>query len=303
MNCINIQRYGNSALLQEFVKACDERLEQDMIEVARRVSRAPRLKLLGLTGPTCSGKTTAANMLTDYLERHGHRVYVISIDDFYYDLEILHRKAEADPDVEIDYDSEDTIDVELLAEKAESLLACQRTELPHFDFKTGKRTAGQVIDPTPDDVFLFEGIQTLYPKVSTILEGEAYQSIYISPASSLQFDKEIFVPNEIRLMRRLVRDFRYRASEPEFTFYLWQSVRENEEKSIFPNVYRCHHFIDSTMPYELGMLKPYLAEVLSRVTKSDNCYDSARRILQRLIEIEPIPSEFITEHSLYKEFI
>ena len=303
MNCINVQRYGNSMLLKEFVKACDARLERDMIEVARCVSRAPKLKLLGLTGPTCSGKTTAAKKLTDYLERHGHRVYVISIDDFYYDLEILHRKAEEDPDVEIDYDSEDTIDVELLAEKTESLLACQRTALPRFDFKTGKRTEGQVIDPIPDDVFLFEGIQTLYPKVSAILEGEAFQSIYISPASSLQFGDELFVPNEIRLMRRLVRDFRYRASEPEFTFYLWQSVRTNEEKSIFPNIHRCHHFIDSTMPYELGMLKPYLAEVLSRVTKSDNCYASAREILQRLTEVELIPSEFMTEHSLYKEFI
>jgi uridine kinase len=303
LNCINVERHGTQALLQEFVKACDARLERDMIEVARSVSRAPKLKLLGLTGPTCSGKTTAANKLTDYLERHGHRVHVISIDDFYYDLDILHRKAEDDPNVEIDYDSEETIDVELLAQKAESLLACQRTELPRFDFKTGKRTIGQVIEPTPDDVFLFEGIQTLYPKVNAILEGEAYQSIYISPASSLQFGNEIFVPNEIRLMRRLVRDFRYRASEPEFTFYLWQSVRTNEEKSIFPNVHRCHHFIDSTMPYELGMLKPYLAEVLSRVTKNDQFYDSACEILRSLSEVEPIPSEFMTKHSLYKEFI
>lgn len=303
MNCINVESHGSPTLLQAFVKECDARLERDMIEVARRVSRAPMLKLLGLTGPTCSGKTTAAKKLTDYLERHGHRVHVISIDDFYYDLEILHRRAEDDPDVEIDYDSEDTIDVELLRQKAESLLACKRTELPRFDFKTGKRMRGQIIDPTPDDVFLFEGIQTLYPKVNAILESDAYQSIYISPASSLRVGDQLFVPNEIRLMRRLVRDFRYRASEPEFTFYLWESVRENEEKSIFPNVHRCHHFIDSTMPYELGMLKPYLFEVLSHVTKTDQCYQSACEILQRISDVEEIPSEFMTEHSLYKEFI
>ena len=303
LKCINVEYLTSPALQCAFVEECDARLERDMIEVARQVSRTPELRLLGLTGPTCSGKTTAANKLTDYLERHGHRVYVISIDDFYYDLEILHKKAEMSPDVEIDYDSEDTIDVELLAEKAESLLACKRTEMPHFDFKTGRRTAGHIIEPLPQDVFLFEGIQTLYPKVNSFLERGAYQSIYICPSTSLRVKDEVFEPNEIRLMRRLVRDFRYRASEPEFTFYLWQSVRENEEKSIFPNAFRCHYFIDSTMPYELGMLKPYLCDILGRVSKNGQFYGRAQEILHTLSEVETIPSEFMTENSLYKEFI
>ena len=304
MNCIKIERQGSLEKQRAFVEREDARLEKEMLEVARRVSRAPKLKLLGLTGPTCSGKTTAANKLTDYLERHGHRVHVISIDDFYYDIEILHQKADADPDVEIDYDSEDTIDVSLLAEKAESLLSCKTTEMPKFDFKTGKRTQGQTITPTSSEVFLFEGIQTLYPKVNAILESDAYQSIYISPASALSVDGTVFEPNEIRLMRRLVRDFRYRASEPTFTFYLWQSVRANEEKSIFPNANRCHHFIDSTMPYELGMLKTYLEELLLRVTKQDgSSYQSAQDILHKLAVVEEIPSAYMTAHSLYKEFI
>ena len=304
MKCIKIERQGSFDKQRVFVEQEDARLEKDMLEVARRVSRAPKLKLLGLTGPTCSGKTTAANKLTDYLERHGHRVHVISIDDFYYDIEILHQKADADPDVEIDYDSEDTIDVDLLAEKAKSLLSCKTTKMPRFDFKTGKRTQGKIISPTPSDVFLFEGIQTLYPKVNAILECDAYQSIYISPASALSVEGMVFEPNEIRLMRRLVRDFRYRASEPTFTFYLWQSVRANEEKSIFPNASRCHHFIDSTMPYELGMLKPYLTDLLGRVTKRDgSAFDSAQAILQKLAGVEEIPSEYMTAHSLYKEFI
>ena len=274
-----------------------------MIEVARQISRIPDLRLLGLTGPTCSGKTTAANKLTDYLERHGRRVHVISVDDFYYDIEILHRKAELDPDVEIDYDSEETINVELLEQKAESLIACQPTAMPRFDFKTGKRTEGQTIVPKQSDIFLFEGIQILYPKVNAILESQCYRSIYISPASSLHVAGFDFEPNEIRLMRRLVRDYRYRATTPEFTFYLWESVRANEEKSIFPNAASCHYFIDSTMPYEIGMLKPYLQQILSEVSATEHGYDTSQVILKKLASVEPIASEWMTENSLYKEFI
>jgi len=114
---------------------------------------------------------------------------------------------------------------------------------------------------------------------------------------------ECFAPNEIRLMRRLVRDHRYRASDPAFTLYLWQSVRENEEKNIFPNANACHFYIDSTMPYEIGILKPYLEELLPTVPTASPFYGEAQNLLARLQAILPIPSSYMTENSLYKEFI
>ena len=289
--------------LAAYVAACDADLEARMDTVAERTAIVDGLKLLGLTGPSCAGKTTAAKKLTACLEAHGHRVHVISIDDFYYDKDYLHSRADADPDIEIDYDSEDTIDVTLLREKTASLLAERPTQMPKFDFPTGMRVEGETVIPKKDDVFLFEGIQILYPKVRAILGAAPYRGIYISPATALQVGEHLFEPNDIRLLRRLVRDYRYRASNPSFTFYLWQSVRKNEESNIFPNAHTCHECIDSTMPYEIGMLKPYLENILPLVTPSDPFYQKAQEILAQLSNNPAVPSDLMTQNSLYKEFI
>ena len=303
MNRITVTLPKNESELCTFVKVCDNRFERTLDRVVRAVAKTQNLKLIGLTGPTCAGKTTAANKLTDYLETHGHRVHVISVDDFYYDKEYLNQRAEEDPTIEIDYDSESTIDVELLAEKAESLLDGRETVMPRFDFQSGKRVEGDRICPQAEDIFLFEGIQILYPRVDQILSRESYRSIYICPSSELELDGSVFVPNELRLMRRLVRDYYRRASKPDFTFYLWESVRANEEKSIFPNAHRCHEFIDSTLAYEVGMLKPHLQRILSAITKDSPYYTQSQEILKKIARVRVVPSEYMTPNSLYKEFI
>lgn len=287
----------------QFVQYWDKELLQHMKNTARTVSKIPDLRLIGLTGPTCSGKTTAARILTDYLECHGHRVHVISVDDFFYDTENLERSAEQDRENPIDFDSEDTINSDLFAEKIQSLMAGLPTQMPRFDFKTGKQVEGELLTPDPGDVFLVEGIQVLYPKIDAVLRREAYRSIYICPSSAIEIDGKYFEPNDIRLMRRIVRDFHFRASPPEFTFYLWQSVRANEERSIFPNVGLCDYVIDSTMPYEIGVLKPYLRDIIGKMNPKNSFYSEARQLLSRLDEIEEVSSEHIAQNSLYKEFI
>jgi len=303
MKHYQIDPMQSDASLSALVTEGDSALESRMRAVSRKIATHTDQRLIGLTGPTCSGKTTAAKLFTDYMEAHGHLVHVISVDDFYYDKEYLTRRADADPNIEIDYDSEDTIDVELLADRTESLLACRPTQMPRFDFQSGERVDGGVITPRVGDLFLFEGIQILYPSVREILSGAAYRSIYICPESSISVGGESFLPNEIRLMRRLVRDYRYRASDPAFTLFLWQSVRANEEKSIFPYADVCDDRIDSTMPYEIGMLKPYLEEILPSVAPNDRFYDVAQEILKKIATVQPVPSSLIGKKSLYKEFI
>ena len=288
---------------EAFVRYWDKDLEARMINAARRLSRIEGLRFIGLTGPTCSGKTTAAERLTDYMERHGHRVHVISLDDFYFDKSYLIQRANDDPDIEIDYDSEETIDVDLFAEKLNSLMRGEPTHMPRFDFPSGLRVDGERIDPEPTDVFLVEGIQVLYPKIDAILRRATYRCIYISPESAIEIGGSMYLPNEIRLMRRLVRDYRFRASTPEFTFYLWQSVRANEEKNILPNAANCDLFIDSTMPYEIGMLKPHLEKIFAEMSRKNEYWKSAWEILQRSRTLHEISDSYITENSLYKEFI
>ena len=286
-----------------FVQYWDADLQTHMKNTARTVSKIPNLRFLGLTGPTCSGKTTAAKILTEYLETHGRRVHVISLDDFYYENDYLQRRAANNPDIEIDYDSEETINHELFAEKIASLMENKPTEIPKYDFKCGKQTKGGMIEPEPEDVFLVEGIQVLYPKIDCVLRKAPYRSIYICASSGIEIGGEYFEPNEIRLMRRIVRDYHFRAAPPAFSFYLWQSVRSNEEKSIFPNMHACDYFIDSTMPYEIGMLKPYLEAILAQMPREDRFYQQAARLLQKLKSIQEVDSNLIAENSLYKEFI
>ncbi len=290
--------------LQNYVADCDRRLDEEIENAMQCIESLKDLRLFGLTGPTCAGKTTAARKITSHLEAQGLRVHVVSIDDFYFDKDYLKKRADADPDIEIDYDSEDTIDVSLLAQQTENLLACRETFLPKFDFRSGKRIGGETLIPHAEDVFLFEGIQILYPRVNAILnQSKSYKSIYICPLSALQVGELCFEPNEIRLMRRLVRDYLHRSTLPAFTFYLWQSVRANEEKSIFPYVHACDAQIDSTMPYEIGMLKVYLEPLLASIPQEDPSTPEARRILEKIRDVRPISQLYMTENSLYKEFI
>ncbi len=295
---------NHEADLRSFVRRCDEDFENRTVAALKALHAESIPRLLGLTGPTCAGKTTAAKKITDMLKENGTRVHVISIDDFYYDKEYLHQRVANDPNVEIDYDSESTIDTALLESCTNDLLAGQKTQLPRFDFLSGKRVKGELVCPRVDDILLFEGIQILYPSVNAILnQNQTYRILFICPTSSIVIGENEFLPNEIRFCRRLVRDYLHRGTSPEFTAYLWQSVRENEEKNIFPYVSNCHATIDSTMPYEMGMLKPYLEPLLRQIPSSDAFYQKACELLESLQHVEPISADYRTQNSLYKEFI
>ncbi len=300
-NCCLVGKFQNEEEKKAFVALCDRDFERRIKAVCLEIAEKEDLRFIGLTGPTCSGKTTTARLLTEVLAEKGHRVHVISLDDFYYDKEIL--LARTPEGGEIDYDSEETIDLSLLEKKVVSLLAERPTVLPRFDFHSGHRVDRPVLTPEKGDVFLFEGIQLLYPGVQRILSGVPYVSIYIKPHTSIRIGSETFEPEELRLLRRLVRDVRHRSAAPDFTLTLWTSVRSNEDKSIFPYVGACHYVIDSTMPYEVGMLKPYLEATLPSVPKDHPKRAEAEAILASLAHVEPISSDYMLPNSLYKEFI
>ncbi|MDY3863187.1 MAG: hypothetical protein SOZ51_03700 [Eubacteriales bacterium] len=288
--------------LAELVRAGDAAFEADLEALAGEILTDGSIRLLGLTGPTCSGKTTAAAMLTRALEAEGRAVHVISIDDFYFGKEILLRTSREKGRTEPDYDSPDTIDVELMRAAVRSLLSGRETRMPRFNFRTGQRESGELLRPRAGDLFLFEGIQILYPQVDALLRQEGYYSFCVCPQSAIAAGGEVFLPNEIRLMRRLVRDVIYRAAAPSFTFFLWNSVRENEEKNIFPYIGTCNRTVDSTMPYEIGLLKPYLERYLTGEWVGD-FWQEADGILARLADVQPVPDGLIQPDSLYKEFI
>ena len=288
--------FENEAEKQKFVLECERDFEKLLDDSLSKIWEIDGLKAIGLSGPTCSGKTTAAKKLIDDLSAHGRKVHVISIDDFFKDTARSKTTDEAP-----DFDSVNAIDLDEFVRCTEDIYAGKTVKIPRFDFVSGKRTGYVEIDPDPTDVYIFEGIQAIYPEVVSALGGA--ESVYICVKSPINVGGVIFEPNEIRLMRRIVRDYNFRGADPEYSMFLWQSVRANEEKSIFPNVGNCNVQIDSAIPYEINVLVQFLRPLLMQVKKESKFYAQAAELLKKTEGIESIPSIMIPDGSIYYEFV
>ncbi len=289
--------------MRDHIKKCDADFRTRLFDIADGICREGIVRIISLSGPTCSGKTTAATMLAGRLAENGKNVNIVSIDDFYYDRDYLHELSLKKGTDSIDYDSIDTIDVEALETFIKEAFTCDEVHSPVFDFKTGVRTGYRAIRTSANDVFIFEGIQAIYPQITRLFRPYGAISVYICPSSSVEAGGEIFEPNEIRLMRRLVRDHNFRNADAEFTMRLWDSVRENEEKNIFPYAHSCAYQIDSSKPYEIGILKPYLENILRDISLNSKYYKRSVEILEKIANVAPIDSALIGDDSLYKEFV
>ncbi len=294
-NCQNIKER------QKFIKECENDFEKRLDKAcAACIAKDPRI--IALSGPTCSGKTTAADKFVLDLAKKGKEIHVISIDDFFKERDLMKRADEMAGGVKLDYDSVNALDFELLSQCASDILSGNRTVLPKYDFTTGKRSDGELIVPSENSIFIFEGIQAVYPEV-TALFGDRYVSVSINVEDDLEFNGDVFSKRDIRLMRRLVRDYRFRGAAPDFTFYLWRSVVLNEEKSIMPYEEKIDIKIDSLIPYEVMLMKNELTPILEKVPETSRFYVKALEYIERLKELDSVTPDMVPENSLLREFI
>lgn len=287
----------------EWIKSCEDEFAHRFYSIAEDICQRRALRIVRLFGPTCSGKTTAAEILISLFGSFGKKAHVVSIDDFFYSREELLERSREKGIEGIDYDSPDTIDLELLGKFTEEIFESSTVHCPIFDFKEGKSVGYREMSIDENDIFIFEGIQANYPNVIEILSSHGSASIYIAPQRAVCAGGETFEPNELRLMRRLVRDYHFRGSKPEFTLMLWESVRANEEKNIFPYVQNSDYTVDSAMEYEIGVLKPYLRDIVDGMDKNDGRYHIAHGIMQKISCVDEISSELIVDGMLYCEFV
>lgn len=294
---------GRLTVDREFIENCDKKFDEALSLAAHRVFSGEE-KIIGLTGPTCSGKTTAAKKLKSTVEEMGKKMQVISLDDFFKDefskQKIDRNTSDADG---LDFDSPDTMDMPLLSEFVHDLFSKGRAMKPTFDFKTGTRPEYNEIVRHEDDVFVFEGIQVLYPEVVKLLGSEGSKTLFVCPQSAIKIGERVFEPNEIRLLRRIVRDKNFRDTNANFTMSLWDSVRRNEENNIFPNVGENCVIVDTTQAYEINILKPYLLTDLEIITPDSKHYETRMQIEEKIRGIGDADSAFIGKNSLYKEFV
>lgn len=284
---------------EKFVIRCEKEFKEKLIETVSDVL-ARGNRIITLSGPTCSGKTTTAKILVDQIERSGRHAVVISIDDFYLD----NLRQGIGKNKKIDFDSVKTIDLEYLGAFTKSLLAYERVKIPIFDFTTGLRGGYREYKPKIEDVFVFEGIQAVYPEV-TALFGNEFTSIFICVTDEVVCNGITFSPHEIRLLRRIVRDKLFRNTSPENTLMFWDSVRENEDVSIFPNAANQNFYIDSFLPYELFVIAELALPLLNEIDADSPYKTEASSLAFRLQNVKNsfYDTSLVPKGSMFREFI
>ena len=258
------------------------------------------VKIIALAGPTCSGKTTTASKLVERINADGKHAVTLSIDDFFIDRSDRNVVSGEAPD----YDSIKAIDLDLLEKFASDLIAGKKVMIPHYDFTTTRRTGFTEYIPQKNDIFLFEGIQAVYPEVTSLF-GKGYRSIFISVADGVKYRGAELDKNEIRLFRRIVRDYHFRGATAEFSLHLWKGVRDNEEKNIFPNAGNSDIYIDSFLRYEPFVMARHAGELLSTVPSDSRYRAYADELIEKLSHFGCpfFRDEMIPADSVFREFI
>lgn len=280
----------------------DETLQSNrLLEVAKKiVSCKKEKKIILLAGPSSSGKTTTTTKLCMYLRSFGLNPKMISMDDYFVDRE----NTPVNEKGEKDYECFEAVDNKLLTKQINELLDGKEVMAPIYDFKSGVKEFINKLKLEKDDILLIEGIHALNPKVLKEVPVKNKFKIYLSALTELNIDyHNRFPTTDNRLLRRIVRDNRTRGYSVENTLKAWPNVRCGEEKYIFPFQDEADVTINTALIYELGVLKTYVEPLLYSVDEDSAYYEEAKRLLNILRLILPIPSESIPDDSIIREFI
>ncbi len=280
----------------------DETLQSNrLLGVARNiVDNKKDKKIILLAGPSSSGKTTTTTKLCMYLKSFGLNPKMISMDDYFVDRD----KTPLNEKGEKDYECFEAVDNKLLTKQVNELLEGKDVMAPIYNFKEGVKEFVKELKLDKDDVLLIEGIHALNPKVLKEIPAKNKYKIYLSALTELNIDyHNRFPTTDNRLLRRIIRDNRTRGYNVVDTLRVWNNVRSGEEKYIFPYQDEADVTINTALIYELGVLKTYVEPLLYSVDEDSTYYEEAKRLLNVLRLILPIPSESIPDDSILREFI
>lgn len=286
---------GELILIQEALQ------EKKIGEIASAIIQAENKKFVMIAGPSSSGKTTFARRLSIQLQAQGMTPHPISVDDYFVDREHTPR----DENGNYNFEALECIDLEKFNQDMNDLLAGKVIELPRFNFKTGKREyKGEMLSIGENDILVIEGIHCLNDRMSEHLPKENKFKIYISALTQLNVDEHNRIPTtDGRLLRRMVRDARTRGNTAQETIRMWPSVRRGEEENIFPYQEEADVMFNSSMVYELAVLKQYAEPILFSVPRDSREYLEAKRLLKFLDYFLGVDSSQVPGNSLIREFI
>lgn len=292
----------NSGEIGEVIRISEALHEKKIGQIADKICSDSDVNIILIAGPSSSGKTTFAQRLAVQLKVNGKRPIAISVDDYFVNRD----DTPLNEDGTHDFESLEAIDLGALNRDLVKLLEGQDVELPKFNFKTGKREkSGNIIRVDKDHPIIIEGIHGLNPRLTSYIPEKNKYKIYISALTQLNIDAHNRISTtDTRLIRRMVRDVKFRGNEPLRTFELWEGVRKGEEKNIFPYQEEADIMFDSALVYELAVLKRYIIPLLKEIDNSSKYYSEAKKLIKFLDYFREIDFEEIIPHnSILREFI
>ena len=306
-NLLNINNIGelNEAIIKEgageIINLSESIQDYKLMSIAQDIAKSKNnVKIVLLSGPSSSGKTTTAKKLAMYLKTLGLKPHPLSLDDYFLERDQTPLGEDGKPD----YEGVRAIDIKLLNRQLKKLFEGHEVVTPTYDFLTGKKIFNKPLKLEKTDILIVEGLHALNETLSKDIPKENKYKIYISPLIFLNIDNDNRISlTDIRLLRRMVRDYYTRGHSPSKTLASWSDVRRGEEKYVFPYQDEADVIFNSFLAYELGVLKTYVEPLLYSVNPSDPEYHTAIRLLEILRLVLPIPSVDVPSTSIIREFI
>ena len=275
--------------------------EKKLAKIAEDIAQRKGVKLVLLAGPSSSGKTTSCKRLSIQLAVNGLKPLQISLDDYFVDRD----KTPKDENGEYDFESIYALNLDLLNDQFNALFRGEEVDLPKYDFPSGKSIkSGKKLKLEPSNVLVVEGIHALNPELTAHIPEEQIYRVYASALTTILLDNHNYIPTtDNRLLRRIIRDYKYRGVSAQETIHRWPSVRAGENKWIFPFQENADAMLNTAMLYELSVLKMQAEPLLQQVLENCEEYAEAYRLLKFLKYFKGIPYNNLPPTSLLREFL
>ena len=275
--------------------------EKKIARIADQIAARHDVKLVLLAGPSSSGKTTTCKRLSIQLLTCGLKPLQISLDDYFIDRD----KTPLDANGEYDYESIHALNIDLINEQFNALFKGEEIELPRYNFQAGKsEKSGKRLRLGPNDIVVVEGIHALNPELTAQIPEQQKFRVYVSALTTILLDEHNYIPTtDNRLLRRIIRDYKYRGVSAQESIHRWPSVRAGEERWIFPYQENADAMFNSAMLYELAVIKQQAEPLLEQVPENCEEYAEAHRLLKFLRYFHAISYRQLAPTSLLREFL
>jgi uridine kinase len=286
--------------IQQTILVQEALQEKKIAEIAQKIVERPEVKFILVAGPSSSGKTTTSKRLSVQLAASGVRPRTLSLDNYY----LTHDKTPLDEFGELDFESLYALDLPLLNQQLQQLIAGETIIPPIFNFKTEQREQGKPMQLNENEILVIEGIHGLNPELTASIPEKLKFKVYASALTALSLNDHNWISaSDTRLLRRIIRDYKYRNYPAYKTIDRWPSVRRGEDKWIFPFQENADAMFNSSLLFELASIKRQAEPILNEVPQDSDSYPEARRLLHLLDFVVGIPYSEIPQTSLLREFL